>query len=81
MEKKCLCKKKGFKGLFPGNLSLVEVSLLSGMLIKCEEDFVLCSKIDEDLDFISKVNFSNHHMSKQSILKLKNIKSFQKASI
>ena len=74
-------RKKGFKGLFPGNLSLVEVSSLAGMLIKYEEDFVLCSKIDEALDFISKVNFSNHYMSKQNILKIKNIKSLQKASI
>ena len=36
----------GFKGLFPGNMSLVEVSPLAGMLIKYEEDFILCSKID-----------------------------------
>jgi len=40
-------RKEGFKGLFPGNMSLVEVSTLAGMLIKYEEDFVLCSKIEE----------------------------------
>ena len=34
-------RKKGFKGLFPGNLSLAEVSSLAGMLRKYEEDFVL----------------------------------------
>ena len=38
---------EGFKGLFPGNMSLVEVSTLAGMLIKYEEDFILCSKIEE----------------------------------
>ena len=39
-------RKEGFKGLFPGNMSLVEVSTLAGMLIKYEEDFTLCSKIE-----------------------------------
>ena len=41
---------EGFKGLFPGNTALVEVSKLAGMLIKYEEDFILCSKIEEALD-------------------------------
>ena len=58
-------RKSGFKGLFPGNLALVEVSTLAGMLIKYEEDFVLCSKIDEAMDFISKVNFSNNLINKK----------------
>ena len=40
-------RNQGFKGLFPGNMSLIEVSTLAGMLIKYEEDFVLCSKIEE----------------------------------
>ena len=49
MEKETYIKSrmKGFKGLFPGNMSLVEVSTLAGMLIKYEEDFILCSKIEE----------------------------------
>ena len=40
-------RMEGFKGLFPGNMSLVEVSTLAGMLIKYEEDFIVCSKIEE----------------------------------
>ena len=43
-------RMEGFKGLFPGNMSLVEVSKLAGMLIKYEEDFILCSKIEEAMD-------------------------------
>lgn len=42
-------RNNGFRGLFPGNLELVEVSALAGMLIKFEEDFLLCSKIEEAL--------------------------------
>lgn len=48
-------RKKGFKGLFPGQMSLVEVSVLAGMLIKHKEDFVLCSKIDEALNSVSNI--------------------------
>ena len=44
------CRSEGFKGLFPGNMALVEVSTLAGMLIKYEEDFILCSKIEEALN-------------------------------
>lgn len=40
-------REKGFRGLFPGKLSLVEVSMLAGMLIKYEKDFLLCSIIEE----------------------------------
>ena len=40
-------RMEGFKGLFPGNMSLVEVNTLAGMLIKYEEDFIVCSKIEE----------------------------------
>ncbi len=46
-------RNNGFKGLFPGNLALVEASMLAGMLIKYEEDFVLCSKIEKAMEFIS----------------------------
>ena len=45
-------RSKGFKGLFPGNIALVEVSLLAGMLIKYEEDFILCSKIEKAMKLI-----------------------------
>ena len=44
-------RMEGFKGLFPGNMSLVEVSTLAGMLIKYEEDFIVCSKIEEAMGF------------------------------
>ena len=44
-------RSKGFKGLFPGNMALVEASMLAGMLIKYEEDFMLCSKIEEVMGF------------------------------
>ena len=44
-------RKRGFKGLFPGRMALVEASILAGMLIKYEEDFVLCSKIEEAMEF------------------------------
>tara|TARA_B100001057_G_scaffold469512_1_gene529926 strand:- start:46 stop:756 length:711 start_codon:yes stop_codon:yes gene_type:complete len=40
-------RSRGFRGLFPGKMALVEASLLAGMLIKYEEDFILCSKIEE----------------------------------
>ena len=43
-------RKEGFKGLFPGKMSLVEVSTLAGMLIKYEEDFILCSQIEKAMD-------------------------------
>ena len=40
-------RSRGFNGLFPGHMALVEASTLAGMLIKYEEDFILCSKIEE----------------------------------
>ena len=40
-------RNEGFKGLFPGNMGLVETSILAGILIKYEEDFIICSKIEE----------------------------------
>ncbi len=45
-------RSEGFKGLFPGSMALVEVSLLAGMLIKYEKDFILCSKIEEAMGFV-----------------------------
>ena len=45
-------RNTGFKGLFPGNLSLVETSKLSGMLIKYEEDFIICSQIEKAMGLI-----------------------------
>ena len=59
-------RSKGFKGLFPGKMALVEASMLAGMLIKYEEDFLLCSKIEEAMRIIptvktpSIVNNSNY---------------------
>jgi CMP-N-acetylneuraminic acid synthetase len=47
---------KGFKGLFPGRMALVEASVLAGMLIKYEEDFILCSKIEEAMRFVPNVD-------------------------
>ena len=47
-------RSEGFKGLFPGNMALVEVSALAGMLIKYEEDFVLCSKIEQGMKLFHK---------------------------
>jgi hypothetical protein len=46
-------------------MSLVEVSVLAGMLIKYEEDFILCSKIEEAMSKFNKNNFlgnSNTHI-------------------
>ena len=40
-------RSEGFKGLFPGKLALVEASVMAGMLIKYDEDFLLCSKIEK----------------------------------
>ena len=60
-------RREGFKGLFPGNMSLVEVSPLAGMLIKYEEDFILCSQIEEamrinpNLNYISDVRKRNYN--------------------
>tara|TARA_B100000767_G_C19748695_1_gene529747 strand:- start:655 stop:1362 length:708 start_codon:yes stop_codon:yes gene_type:complete len=48
-------RSDGFRGLFPGNMALVEASALAGMLIKYEEDFILCSKIEEALGLVPKV--------------------------
>ena len=51
-------RKRGFKGLFPGKMSLVEASPLAGMLIKYEEDFIICSKIEEAMGLIP--NLAKH---------------------
>ena len=47
-------RNDGFKGLFPGNMALVEASMLAGLLIKYEEDFILCSKIEEAMCMVQK---------------------------
>ena len=49
-------RSEGFKGLFTGKMGLVEASVLAGMLIKYEEDPILCSKIEEAMGFIPKVD-------------------------
>ena len=54
-------RMEGFKGLFPGNMSLVEVSTLAGMLIKYEEDFVLCSQIEKAIDVFHDQVKDNHN--------------------
>ena len=51
-------RSDGFRGLFPGNMALVEASVLAGMLIKYEEDFILCSKIEEALGLVPKMDIS-----------------------
>ena len=58
-------RKNGFKGLFPGKIALVETSLLAGMLIKYEEDFILCSKIEEAMNFDSKIDISKSILTTQ----------------
>tara|TARA_B100001057_G_scaffold77634_2_gene72597 strand:+ start:1630 stop:2337 length:708 start_codon:yes stop_codon:yes gene_type:complete len=45
-------RSEGFKGLFPGNMALVEASALAGMLIKYEEDFILCSQIEKAMGYV-----------------------------
>ena len=52
-----ISRLEGFKGLFPGNMALVEVSTLAGMLIKYEEDFILCSKIEEAVRINPNLNY------------------------
>lgn len=42
-------RSSGFKGLFPGNMQLVEVSDLAGMLVKYETDFLLCEQLETAL--------------------------------
>ncbi|MDC6451525.1 hypothetical protein PQZ43_01565 [Alphaproteobacteria bacterium] len=61
---------EGFKGLFPGNMALVETSILAGMLIKYEEDFILCSKIEEAMGFAPNLDITNDnsHLIKQKNL-------------
>ena len=60
-------RNQGFKGLFPGNMALVEVSTLAGMLIKYEEDFILCSKIEETFKE-RKINKTTRHLNKQELV-------------
>ena len=43
-------RSRGFKGLFPGRMALVEASLLAGMLIKYKEDFDLYREIEKAIN-------------------------------
>ena len=56
-------RKEGFKGLFPGNMSLVEVSTLAGMLIKYEEDFILCSQIEKAMGYIPNATILKNYVA------------------
>ena len=49
-------RSEGFKGLFPGKIDLVETSVLAGMLIKYEEDFILYSKIEAAMGLVSNID-------------------------
>ena len=62
-------RSEGFKGLFPGKLALVEASAMAGMLVKYDEDFILCSKIEKAMGLDQKVT-----MPKLNIPKFANIK-------
>ena len=58
-------RNRGFWSLFPSNMSLIEASTLDGLLIKYEEDFVLCSKIEGVITTFNKNKFfgnSNTHI-------------------
>ena len=48
-------RSAGFKGLFPGKLALVEASAMAGMLVKYDEDFILCSQIEKAIGLDQKV--------------------------
>ena len=45
-------RNRGFKGLFPGRMALVEASVLAGMLIKYKEDFDLYKEIEKAITSI-----------------------------
>tara|TARA_E500000178_G_C17032641_1_gene761395 strand:- start:4375 stop:5133 length:759 start_codon:yes stop_codon:yes gene_type:complete len=57
-------RNDGFQGLFPGKMALVEASVLAGMLIKYEEDFIISSKIEEAMGLDKKTK--NHSFKKIS---------------
>ena len=61
-------RSEGFKGLFPGKLALVEASAMAGMLVKYDEDFILCSQIEKAMGLDQKVT-----MPKLNIPKFANI--------
>ena len=68
-------RSEGFKGLFPGKMGLVEASVLAGMLIKYEEDFLLCSKIEEAIGVIPKrktppIAISSHYKENNTLSEL-----------
>ena len=56
-------RKEGFRGLFPGKMSLVEVSTLAGMLIKYEEDFILCSQIEKAMGYIPNATILKNYVA------------------
>ena len=57
-------RSEGFKGLFPGKLALVEASAMAGMLVKYDEDFILCSKIEKAMGLDQKVTFPKINIPK-----------------
>ena len=57
-------RSEGFKGLFPGKLALVEASVMAGMLIKYDEDFLLCSKIEKAMGLDQKVTMPKLNITK-----------------
>ncbi|MDC1194860.1 hypothetical protein N8081_02820, partial [Pseudomonadota bacterium] len=60
-------RSEGFKGLFPGKIDLVEVSVLAGMLIKYEEDFVLCSNIEAAMGLVPNIHLTKTDISKPAV--------------
>ena len=56
-------RSEGFRGLFPGNMALVETSTLAGMLIKYEEDFILCSQIEKAMGSISNASILKNYVA------------------
>ena len=57
-------RSEGFKGLFPGKLALVEASVMAGMLIKYDEDFLLCSKIEKAMGLDQKATMPKLNITK-----------------
>ena len=68
-------RSRGFKGLFPGNMALVEASTLAGMLIKYEEDFIFCSKMEEAMRVIP-INNNTSFLGRKKYNENNNRKSY-----
>ena len=62
-------RSEGFKGLFPGKIDLVEASVLAGMLIKYEEDFILYSKIEAAMGLVPNMNLPKIAASNNDLIK------------